>query len=155
LAITARYDEQIQFQIVFSMDIKEFRKFCSSFEGVTEDFPFDDNNILAFKVMNEIFAIADIEKFKGIELKCDPIKAATLRNLYPEVEPGLHKEKKHWNVIDPDGYLSDVLIKEWIKDSYDLVVEELPRKDQKKLEKMIEKKEKEKENKKGEEGEEE
>lgn len=127
------------------MDIKTFKKFCSSFEGVTEDFPFDDDDqTLAYRVMHEIFALADTENFESIHLKCDPIKAATLRNLYPEVEPSSHMDKKHWNSIDPNGYLSDILIKEWIKDSYDLIVEELPRKDQKELEKLIKKNKKEK-----------
>lgn len=129
------------------MNIEEFREFCTSFEGVTEGFPFDDNT-LAFKVMGKIFALADVEKFDGINLKCDPVKAATLRDLYPEVKPGYHMNKKHWNTVDPNGYLSDVLIKEWIKDSYDLVVEALPRKDQRKVEKMIEKKKKKEEKEK-------
>lgn len=115
-----------------------------SFDGATEGFPFDKNT-LAFKVMGKIFALTNVETFEGINLKCDPVKAATLRDLYPEVKPGYHMNKKHWNTIDPNGYLSDVLIKEWIKDSYDLVVESLPRKEQKKLEKMIEKKKKEEE----------
>ncbi len=126
------------------MNIEEFREFCMSFDGATEGFPFDENT-LAFKVMGKIFALTNVETFEGINLKCDPVKAATLRDLYPEVEPGYHMNKKHWNTIDPNGYLSDVLIKEWIKDSYDLVVESLPRKEQKKLEKMIEKKKKEEE----------
>lgn len=128
------------------MNIEEFRDVCTSFTGVTEGFPFDDNT-LAFKVMDKIFALADVEKFDGINLKCDPIKAATLRDLYPEVKPGYHMNKKHWNTVDPKGELSDVLIKEWIKDSYDLVVESLPRKEQRKLEKMIKKKKKEEEKK--------
>lgn len=128
------------------MTEKDFEKICSSFEGVTEKHPLEDQeHILAFLVMGEIFALVDTENFEHITLKCDPIKAATLRNLYPEVEPGKFMDKKHWNSIDPSGYLSDVLIKEWTKDSYDLVVEELPRKKQKKLEKLIKKNRKEKE----------
>ncbi|NGP75395.1 MmcQ/YjbR family DNA-binding protein [Balneolaceae bacterium YR4-1] len=123
------------------MDIEEFKEFCSSFEGVTEEFPNDDNTIV-YKVMGEVFALTDVDKFETINLKCDPVKAATLRDLYPEVKPGNYKDKRHWNNVDPHGYLSDVLIKEWIKDSYDLVVESLPRKDQRKVEKMIEKRKK-------------
>lgn len=122
------------------MTEKEFKDFCSSFEGVTKQDPYKETgNTLAFLVMDEIFALANTTNFEYITLKCDPIKAATLRNLYPEVEPGEFMDKKHWNSIDPTGYLSDVLLKEWIKDSYDLVVEELPRKKQKKLEKLIKK----------------
>ena len=127
------------------MNIEEFREFCNSFEGVTEGFPFDDKT-LAFKVMGKIFALTDVDEFDSINLKCDPVKAATLRDLYPEVKPGYHMNKRHWNTIDPHGYLSDVLIKEWIKDSYDLVVEALPRKEQRKVEKMIEKKKKKEKN---------
>jgi len=118
------------------MKLEEFREFCRSFNGVTEDYPFDDDTTVAFKVMDKIFALADEENFDGINLKCDPVKAAMLRNLYEEVEAGQHMNKKHWNTIKPQGELDDELIKEWIKDSYNLVVEELSRKKQKKLEKM-------------------
>ncbi len=117
------------------MNIEDYREFCLSFNGVTEDFPFDDNT-LAFKVMDKIFALTDVEEFDGINLKCDPVKAAMLRDLYKDVKPGYHMNKKHWNTVNPNGDLDDELIKEWIKDSYNLVVEGLSRKKQKKLEKM-------------------
>lgn len=117
------------------MNIEDFREFCLSFKGVSEDFPFDDKT-LAFKVMDKIFALTDVDDFDGINLKCDPVKAAMLRDLYEEVKPGYHMDKKHWNTVDPKGKLDDELIKEWIKDSYNLVVEGLPRKKQKKLEKL-------------------
>ncbi len=117
------------------MDIEEFRNFCLSFKGASEDFPFDENT-LAFKVMDKIFAITNLETFDGINLKCDPVKAAMLRDLYADVKPGYHMNKRHWNTINPQGKLDDELIKEWIKDSYNLVVEGLPRKKQKKLEKL-------------------
>lgn len=118
------------------MNIEDFREFCLSFNGVTEDFPFDDEDTLAFKVMDKIFAITNVEEFNGINLKCDPVKAAMLRDLYEDVQPGYHMNKKHWNTVNPQGKLDDEIIKEWIKDSYNLVVEGLPRKKQKKLEKM-------------------
>src|SRR5699024_4112645 len=117
------------------MNIEEFREFCLSFNGATEDFPFDEHT-LAFKVMEKIFALTNVETFEGINLKCDPVKAAMLRDLYSEVKPGYHMDKKHWNTVDPQGNLDDEIVKEWIKDSYDLVVESLPRRDQKKLEKL-------------------
>lgn len=115
------------------MNIEDFRNYCLHFKGAREDFPFDDKTI-AFRVMDRIFALADVDDFDGINVKCDPVKAAMLRDLYEEVKPGYHMNKKHWNTIDPHGGLGDELIKEWIKDSYELVVESLPRKEQKKLE---------------------
>lgn len=122
------------------MNIEEYRNHCLSFAGVTEGYPFDED-VLAFKVMDKIFALTNVETFEGINLKCDPIKAATLRNLYEEVTPGFHMNKKHWNTVDPQGTIDDEIIKEWIKDSYELVIESLPRKDQRKLKKMQEKEE--------------
>ena len=122
------------------MNIEDFREYCLSFTGVTEGYPFDEDT-LVFKVMDKMFAMADVENFERINLKCDPVKAAMLRDLYPEVSPGYHMNKRHWNSIDPQGGLDDVLIREWIEDSYNLVVENLPRKKQKKLEAMEEEEE--------------
>ncbi len=116
------------------MNIEEFREHCLSFTGATEDFPFDENT-LAFRVMDKIFALTDVNKFSRINLKCDPVKAATLRTLYEEVKPGFHMNKRHWNSVDPKGSIDDEIIKEWINDSYNLVVESLARKKQRKLEK--------------------
>ncbi len=118
------------------MNLKDFRKFCLSFDGTSEDHPSEEKNLIAFKVMDKIFAVADEDDFNAINLKCDPVKASMLRNLYNEVQPGQHMDKRHWNSVDPNGALDDELIEEWIKDSYNLVVEDLPRKKQKKLEKM-------------------
>ncbi|TYP93307.1 putative DNA-binding protein, MmcQ/YjbR family [Fodinibius salinus] len=120
------------------MTLDDFQEFCLSFNGVSKDFPFDDETTLAFQVMDKIFAITNIDTYEGINLKCDPIKAAMLRDLYEEVQPGQHMDKKNWNTIIPEGKLDDELIEEWIKDSYNLVVEDLSRKKQKKLEKMEE-----------------
>lgn len=119
------------------MNIEEFREYCLSYNGVTEGYPFDEDT-LVFKVMEKMFAMTDVDNFSRINLKCDPVKAAMLRDLYPEVEPGYHMNKRHWNTIDPHGNLDDVLIREWIDDSYNLVVDNLPRKEQKKLEAMEE-----------------
>ena len=41
--------------------------------------------------------------------------------------------KIHWNSVKTNGKISDKLLKEWIKNSYDLVVAGLPKKIQKEL----------------------
>lgn len=127
------------------MNVEDFRNYCLHFKGAREDFPFDEKTI-TFKVRGSIFALADVEAFGGIVLKCDAVKAAMLRDLYEEVRPAEQWERydeaneefvidqRHWNNVDPVGGLGDELIKEWIKDSYELVVDGLPRKEQKKLE---------------------
>lgn len=121
------------------MKIKEFKDYCLSFHAVTEGFPLDDDEeTIGFKVLEKVFALTNADTFERITLKCDPVKAATLRNLYEEVQPGSYKSKRHWNSVDPNGQLDDEIIKEWIKDSYDLVVDSLPRKKQRKIEAMEE-----------------
>ena len=41
--------------------------------------------------------------------------------------------KKHWNTITVDGSVSSGLLKQWIDQSYDLVVKTLPLKAREKL----------------------
>jgi predicted DNA-binding protein (MmcQ/YjbR family) len=117
------------------MNIETFRNYCLSLKGVTESFPFDEST-LVFKVMNKVFALTDIDIFASINLKCDPEKAIELRERYDAVKPGYHMNKKHWNTIEIDHTIPDRLILEWTKDSYDLVVSNLTRKDKELLENL-------------------
>lgn len=109
------------------MNIEEFRAYCLSFPGVTEEFPFDENT-LVFKVMGKMFALVDVDDFESINLKCEPEKAVTLREQYAAVMPGYHMHKKHWNTVLTNGGIKDALMKEWIRDSYYLVVAGLTKK---------------------------
>ena len=115
------------------MDIEYFREYCLSKKGVTESFPFD-NNTLVFKVMGKMFALAGIDNFSSINLKCDPEKAIKLREQYTAVQPSYHMSKKHWNTVQIDGSVHTSLLQEWIDDSYNLVVGGLPKKIQAQLE---------------------
>lgn len=115
------------------MNIEQYRNFCLSFPGVTEEFPFNETT-LVFKVMGKMFALTDVDTFESISLKCDPVKAIELRETYPDiVAPGYHMNKKHWNSVSMMSNLPDSLIKEWITDSYQLVVAKLPKKEREKL----------------------
>jgi len=109
------------------MDIESFHNFCLNLRGVSQEFPFD-NRTLVYKVMGKMFALADVEEFDSVNLKCNPEKAIELRERYPAVVPGHHMHKKHWNTVIFDGSISDNLIKDWILESYFLVVSGLPKK---------------------------
>ena len=117
------------------MNFETFRDYCLSFKGAWEDLPFGPDT-LVFKVMGKMFALTDLETFESVNLKCDPEKAVDLRERYPSVIPGYHMNKKYWNTIVMDGSVSDKLIKEWIKDSYDLVVGGLTKKQKGELENL-------------------
>jgi predicted DNA-binding protein (MmcQ/YjbR family) len=115
------------------MNIETFRSFCLKKKGVTEEFPFGEE-VLVFKVLGKMFALTNVENFESINLKCDPEKAAELRERYSSVIPGYHMNKKHWNTILLDGSVADKLIQEWTTDSYNLVVNSLSKIQQKQLE---------------------
>lgn len=114
------------------MNIEELREYCLSKKGVTESFPFDEVT-LVFKVMNKMFALTSLDEALRVNLKCDPDKAIELREKYPAVIPGYHMNKKLWNTVIIDGSIPSIKIKNWIDDSYDLVVKSLPKKIQQEL----------------------
>ncbi|WOK09604.1 MmcQ/YjbR family DNA-binding protein [Imperialibacter roseus] len=109
------------------MNIEEYREYCIRKPGVTEGFPFDSNT-LVFKVMGKMFALADVELFRTINLKCDPDRAIQLRESYEGIKPGYHMNKQHWNTVDTDGSVGDKLLYELIDHSYTLIVDSLPKK---------------------------
>jgi len=106
------------------MNIEEFRDYCLSKKGVTEETPFDVDT-LVFKVMGKMFALTGITAFSKINLKCDPEKAVELREEYHCITPGFHMNKKHWNSVAMDLSVPDHLVKSWIDHSYELVVKGL------------------------------
>ncbi len=111
------------------MDIETFRDYCLSKKGVTEGFPFDDVT-LVFKVMNKMFALTGLNHQPSTaNLKCDPERAIELREEYPDIQPGYHMSKKHWNTVTLEGELSDEMIIELTDHSYDLVVAKLKKAD--------------------------
>lgn len=116
------------------MNIEVFRSYCIQKSGVTEEFPFDEDT-LVFKVMGKMFAATSIGDLEfSINLKCDPEKAIDLRAAYPQILPGYHMNKRHWNTVMAEDGLSEKLIKELIDHSYDLVVGGLTAKLRKELE---------------------
>ena len=119
----------------FKMNIETFRNYCLNKKGANESFPFDETT-LVIKVLDKMFALTDLESELSVNLKCNPEKAVILREKYNAVKPGFHMNKKHWNTVIIDGTISESLIKEWIDDSYDLVVSKMTKKDKQRLDKL-------------------
>ena len=86
--------------------------------------------------MGKMFALCNMMTFEFVNLKCNPEKAIILREEYTEVTPVWHMNKKHWNSVSFEGDLSDKQIEEWIVDSYNLVVNKMPKKLKIELEKF-------------------
>ena len=116
------------------MFIDEIRDYCLSKKGVEECLPFGPET-LVFKVMGKVFLLTGLDS-KPIQfnVKCAPEKALELRANYSFVIPGYHMNKKHWNTIICDDSVNNKLIKQWIDDSYCLIVGSLPKKLKEELE---------------------
>ena len=109
------------------MNIESLREYCLSKKAVEEGFPFGEDT-LVFKVAGKIFLLTGLTNNPlQFNAKCDPDKAIELREQYVAIQPGYHMNKKHWNTITADGTLSNALLKEMIDDSYNLVVQSLPK----------------------------
>ncbi len=110
------------------MNIETLREYCLSKKAVTEDFPFGETT-LVFRVKEKIFLLVSLNASPlQFNAKCDPEKAVALREEYDAVKPGYHMNKKHWNTVVIDGTISNALIKTIIDDSYNLIVQSLPKK---------------------------
>jgi len=111
------------------MTHQDINEHLLSFPNTWLDFPFGEEAAV-YKVGHKdigegkMFAIVAVESTPlRLSLKCDPQLAEVLREKYETVVPGYHLNKKHWNTIICSGQLSDEEIKDFIRLSYNLVVE--------------------------------
>lgn len=90
-------------------------EYCLTFPAAYEDYPFDeaadDNATTVMRHKGELY----------LNLKCDPLEADFLRQIYKSVIPGYHMNKTHWNTIVIGGDVPDEEIKRQIGMSYDLI----------------------------------
>lgn len=109
------------------MTPQRLRALCLSFAGATEEFPFGPETSV-FKVAGKMFALSALDAEPlTVNLKCDPEIAVRLRAAHPEIVPGWHMNKRHWNTVTVSGSLPDRQVRELVEDSWDLVVAGLPR----------------------------
>ena len=117
------------------MNIENLRDYCLFKKGAEETLPFGPD-VLVYKVSGKVFLLCSLDAEQlQFNVKCNPDKAVELREQYECVQPGYHMNKKHWNTIIVDGSVSSNQIKEWIDDSYDLIIERLPKKQKDSLKK--------------------
>lgn len=109
------------------MNFEDLREYCLRKPFVSEGFPFDQST-LVFKVGGKMFALTDIDNFDSVNLKCDPEKAIDLRETFSGIIAGYHMNKKHWNTVVINADVPDLLFKQMIDDSYELVYRSLPKK---------------------------
>ena len=110
------------------MDIEYIRDYCLAKAAVEESFPFGETT-LVFKVIGKIFLLSGLDSpVLQFNVKCDPEKAIEWREQFAAVQPGYHMNKKMWNTVTVDGSIPGRILRQMIDDSYQLVVQSLPKK---------------------------
>ena len=115
------------------MNIEQVREYTLSLYGVTEDQPFGDD-IITFRLEGKIFVCLWLGGGKydmkdgepRLALKLSPESNEVLRAQFSAVTPAYHWNKKHWSDVYYEQ-LDDTLVKEWIRESYQLVASKLPK----------------------------
>ena len=109
------------------------REYLLSKPEAVEDYPFGPD-VMVFKVKGKMFALLSSvggknpDKRAQMNLKCDPLEATQLRDVFDDVIAGYHMNKKHWNTLYlTDGEkISDIPVGEverQIDNSYALVLQ--------------------------------
>ena len=110
------------------MDIQTVREYTLSLPGVTEDFPFDEVT-LVFRIENKIFMFLPLDRIPPIlSVKNDPEINMELREQHPDaIEGAFHLNKEHWNQIDLTYDWKPGQIEGWIRVSYNMILQKLPK----------------------------
>ena len=111
------------------MTKRDLINYCLTFQSVYEDYPFDETTALVRHIGNKkMFALVDhLHGRLHITLKCEPLKADFLRNIFESVTPGYHMNKNHWNTVYIDGDVPKSELYEMIQHSYDLTKPKMPK----------------------------
>ncbi|HDR2753957.1 MULTISPECIES: MmcQ/YjbR family DNA-binding protein [Enterobacter] len=105
---------------------------------VAREFPFAEHcwpfgpEYDVFKVAGKVFMIvATVKGRPHVSLKSDPEKSLLNQQIYRGIEPGYHLNKKLWISLYGSDDMTPELVADLIADSWNLVVDKLPKKDQK------------------------
>ena len=110
------------------MTRQELIDYCLTLPASYEDYPFDDitddKRWTVMRHQENKKGFAHIYERNGklcINLKCDPVEADYLRQIFADLTPGWHMNKTHWNTIILGGDVPEDELLKMISKSYDLI----------------------------------
>lgn len=110
------------------MTRQEIIDYCLTFPAAYEDYPFaeipgeDNTTVMRHRANKKSFALIMNRGGKlYLNLKCDPLEADFLRQVFTGVIPGWHMNKEHWNSVVIGTDVPEEEIKRQIRNSYDLI----------------------------------
>lgn len=102
--------------------------FCLTFPAAYEDYPFDGITVagtwtvMRHRANKKSFALIYERNSKlCVNLKCEPLEADFLRQIFTDVTPAYHMNKIHWNTVTLGGDVPEEEIKRMAENSYDLI----------------------------------
>ncbi|MBQ7984591.1 MAG: MmcQ/YjbR family DNA-binding protein [Bacteroidales bacterium] len=114
------------------MDVEQFRTYCLSLPFVTEKMPFLNvkdaysREVLCFYIGPKWFCYVNIQVFDRCCLKMKSEDAIRLREQYDGIRPAWHMNKKHWSDVYFCSDVNTELLKQLVRQSYDLVKQSVP-----------------------------
>lgn len=110
------------------MTRQELIAYCLTFPDAYEDYPFgEDGEPDRWTAMRHLknkktFAFLFERGGLFVNVKCEPARAALLRQLFDGVTPAYHMNKNHWNSIRIGSDVPDDVVEEMIDRSYQLTM---------------------------------
>lgn len=110
------------------MTKRELIDLCLSWPDTHEAYPFDmltaaPDSWAVIRHNGTTKSFACITLYKGrliVNLKCNPIEADMLRQMFSDVIPGYHMNKEHWNTVFMGGDVPTEALHAMIDKSYHL-----------------------------------
>lgn len=113
-----------------NMDFETLKTYLLQKPFTVLDYPFG-GDVHVFKVKGKMFAlVSHHEGQMNMNLKCDPIESASLRDIFPAIKPGYHMNKKHWITLHFNGSIPQGEVYRLMDNSFQLVVMKLPKRQQ-------------------------
>ena len=99
----------------------ELKAWCLEMPLAEETFPFNPEASV-FKIAGKVFAITRLSgEPLDVSVKCEPELGETLRETHESIVPGYHLNKRHWITVTLNADVDDALVRDLVRDSYDLV----------------------------------
>lgn len=116
------------------MKYEWMNEYCLSKKGAEKDFKVEWD-ATRYLIGGKMFAMqgGDKEKKAIITLKCEPSFGQYLREQYEHITAGYYMNKEHWNSVYLDGEVPDIVLKQMIDMSYELVLSSLSKKKQQEI----------------------
>ena len=102
--------------------------------GAVRDFK-EEWDVFRYLIGDKMF-LMDGKNKEGqhiLTFKLEPLHGELAREKYPEITAGYYMNKVHWNSMRCDGNVPDEVLREYLQESYRLILSSLPKKTQQAL----------------------